>query len=189
MFEWLLGKKAEPDQPKALPPTQNQLNYARKLHIAVPPGTSRDELSAMLSNAETANPNLRAEREQAKERKRETKFGPELIAQEKEWERLSDENKWLLVAYKSGKQIKAEVLRINGAFITDAGKLKVEAEAGKVVKDRYLGYVVDLGRYVELDPAKVLWWQITDDFDIEDAERFSHCLQQAEAMARQFAAQ
>lgn len=182
MFDWLFGRR-EPEPPP-LPPTEKQLNYARKLRLAVPPGASRDEVSALLADAEAANPNLRQEREQAKERQRVKKHGPELIAQEQQWEQLANQNKWLAAVYKSGKSVKVELLRLNGAYITDGGKLKIESEAGKVIKDRHLGYVIDLGRYVELDPAKLLWSQVVDDFDIEDVARFQATLQHAESVAR-----
>ena len=181
MFEWLFGRK-EPTPPP-LPPTEKQLNYARMLKLAVPPDVTRDELSGMLADADAENPNLRHEREQKKEKQREKKYGPELIAEEKKWEELSNQNKWLAVVYKSGKSIKAEVLRLNGAYITDGGKLKVESEAGKIVKDRHIGYVVEPGRYVELDPAKLLWSQVVDDFDISDVSRFQATLKQAELVA------
>jgi hypothetical protein len=66
MFDWLFGRQ---QPPPSLLPTKKQLDYARVLRIAVPKGASRDEVSAMLADAEAANPRLRNEREQAKERK------------------------------------------------------------------------------------------------------------------------
>jgi hypothetical protein len=121
MFDWLFGRQ-EP-APPPLPPTKKQLDYARVLRIAVTKDATRDEVSAMLADAEAANPQLRKEREQKKERKRIEKYGAELVATEQQWERAAEANKWLAVVYRKGKSIKAELLRLNGASINDRGKL------------------------------------------------------------------
>lgn len=180
LLNWLIGR------PKELPwhpPTEKQLNYARKLRLQIPPDASRAEVSAMLSDAEHANPKLRGEREQAKERQRAKKFGAELIAQEKQWQQLADQDKWLAAVHKSGKSVKVDLLRINGAYINDKGKLRIETEAGKAINDGDLGPIVDIGRYVEPDPANLLWSQIVGDIDLEDVARFKQTLAQTEKMA------
>ena len=176
-------------EPDFLPPTEKQRNYARKLKIAFTPDASREELSALIAEAEKANPNLRQERERARERQREEKYGAELVDAEKKCEHLSNENKWLVAVYKSGKKINAELLRINGAFIEENGKLKVEAEVGKVTMDKDLGYIVDLGRYVALDVSNLLWCQIVDTFELEEVDRFSRTLKHAEQIAAQMTRQ
>ena len=81
------------------------------------------------------------------------------------------------------------MLRLNGAFIEDNGKLKIESEVGKIVKDRDIGYCVDLGRYFELDVSKLLWSQVVDNFDIDEVERFTRMLNHAELVAAQIARQ
>src|SRR5262245_53645793 len=98
MFDWLFGRQEPP--PPSLPPTKKQLDYARVLRIAVPKDASRDEVSAMLADVEAANPKLRQEREQAKERKRIEKFGRELIAEEQKWQKAADTDKWLAVVLR-----------------------------------------------------------------------------------------
>ena len=64
------------------------------------------------------------------------------------------------------------------------GKVKVESEAGKIVNEKYLGEIVELGRYVEIDPSRLLWSEIVDDFEIEDVARFRKTLAKAEKTAR-----
>ena len=205
MFDWLFGRKKQRPSPRPIqfsfpedtkenesdfrPPSEKQKNYARKLKIAFTPDASREELSALIAEAEEANPSLRQEREQAKVRQREKKYGAELIDAEQKWEQLSKENKWLVAVYKSGKNINAELLRINGAFIEENGTLKVEAEVGKVIKDKDLGNIVDLGRYVALDISKLLWSQIIDTFELKEVDRFSRTLKHAEQIAEQLARQ
>ena len=72
MFNWLFGEKRQKRLPTAfqfpfgagasdsdfVAPTDKQKSYARKLKIAYTAKTSREELSALISEAEAANPKL-----------------------------------------------------------------------------------------------------------------------------------
>ena len=182
MLNWLFGKKAPAD-----PPTAKQLNYARKLGLSVPEGASRTEVSALLSNAEAANPKRARQREHVKEKQRAKLETPELKQQEAYWNDLGDRDKWLIAVYKSGKNVKGDVLRVCGADIDEKGKLIIQLEAGKIVRQKDVGEFIEDGRSLELDASRILWCQVVDDFDsFDEIDRYRKSKQMAENEARKF---
>jgi hypothetical protein len=186
LFKSLFGKRNSKRQSQGKRATAKQLNYARKLGLKIPPNPTIWQLSEMLEAAEKANPQLRQQREKANENKRAEKFGADLIVQEQLWNKLGNQQKWIAVVYKSGKSVKADILSIGGASINDRGKLRIDVEVGKVVKDPDIGGLVETGRYFELDPANLLWSQVVDDFEVEDFARFQQTLAIAHRMAKKF---
>ncbi len=194
LLSWLFGsKKPEPPpkpKPKRYPtkrkPTERQLRYAKRLGIDVPKNATLWQVSKMIDAAESANPQMRAERLAAIDRKRVEQFGADLISQEKQWQQLADQRKWIAAVYRSGKSIKVDLLQIEAAEINERGKLRVDVAVGKIVTDKDAGPMVDTGRYFELDPTKLLWSQVVDDFDVDEFERFDRTFTQAEKMARKF---
>jgi len=143
-------------RPPVDPPTEKQRRYAARLGIEVLPSMSKADLSAAISEVERRNPALAEKREQVKQKVRERKFGKELLEQEDKWNRFADEVGYMLAVYRHGKETVVDVLRVNEAFITDGGKLKLEVEAPKVVKDRYIGDHLEWDKYFELALDSVL---------------------------------
>jgi hypothetical protein len=191
LLSWLFGSKPQPKaKPKRYPPkrkaTERQLRYAKRLGIDVPKNATLWQVSKMIDAAESANPQMRAERLAAIDRKRVERFGPELIAQEQQWQQLADQRKWIAAVYRSGKSVKVDLLQIEAAEVNEKGKLRVHVTAGKIVTHKDTGPLVDMGRDFELDPTKLLWSQVVNDFDVDEFERFDRTFTQAEKMARKF---
>lgn len=107
-----------------------------------------------------------------KEKQRTRKYGQEKIDEEARWKALAEAEKWMLVVFRRGKGRVAEVVRINGADITDRGKIKIETEAMKLTKDRHLGTVVTVGRYLAISRDKIEWHEIVDEVDIDEIRQF-----------------
>ena len=106
------------------------------------------------------------------------------MGKEQHWQTLADQNKWLVAVYKSGKCIKAGVFRLNGAYIDDKGKIRMQTEMGKVAREKYIGEIVDMGPHCrELKLESLLWFDIVDDFEIEDVARFKQTVLRVERMA------
>lgn len=173
-----LFKKEQPPDP----PTERQLNYARKLGIDTA-GMSKADVSYAISDAETRNPSLGKQREQAKVAKHAKQHGPELIQLEQHWQKLADVEKWIVAVYQSGKSMKIDVIRVNGASLTDKGVLELECEIAKIKMDRDLGQIVDLGRYVELAFNKIKWHEVIDAIEIEDVATFQAAMQRGQNAA------
>ena len=77
--------------------------------------------------------------------------------------------------------IDLEVEQLIGAFDGLGGEDQADAEID-------FGEVVDIGRPVELDPAKLLWSLIVDGFDVRDVARFKEALQNVQKMAKKYGA-
>jgi len=157
----------------AVPATDKQLRYARKLGIAVTPTMSKEDVSAAIGAAERANPRLAQQRERIKSKARERKFGPELIAEEYWWNEFAESTEYMLAIYWHGKEMVVDVLRVNEAWINDRGKLVLGAEAPKVVKDRHIGQHLDWDRYFELLREHLLHFDpLGADFYAHDSTGF-----------------
>lgn len=191
LLSWLFGSKPQPEaKPKRYPPkrkpTASQLRYAKRLGIEVPKSATLWQVSKLIEAAESANPQMRSERLAANDRKRIEEFGAELVAQENHWQQLADQQKWIAAVYRSGKSIKVDLLQIEAAEINEKGKLRVHVTAGKIVTHKDAGPLVEPGRDFELDPAKLLWSQVVNDFDVDEFERFERTFTHAEKMARKY---
>lgn len=86
------------------------------------------------------------------------------------WETLANQNAWMLVDYKRGKSIHAYVVRINGAIISDRGKVSIETEIGKI--ERGGGTWVGLGRYCCIPLANILWREIVREIQVDEVSLF-----------------
>ena len=169
MFKFFKKKR-----PPADPPTEKQRRYAARLGIQVSDCTSKAELSAAISEAVRRNPGLAQKREQVKQKIRERKFGKELVEQEDKWNRFADDVEYMLAVYRRGKETIVDVLRVNEAFITDRGKLKLGVEAPKVVKDRHIGDYLEWDKHFKLPVDSILYHEpLHADFhdDGDDAYR------------------
>lgn len=171
MFEWLFGKK----KTKFVRPTERQKRYAYSLKIAVRPDMSRDQLSALIAKAES-DPRVQQDRK----RKRVETYGQQIVAAEEQWDDLADQNKWIAVAYASGKSTKAVVGMIGGGSIEGPGKLIISVETARIDSDG----LIDVEGDVQFDVTKILWSKVFDDLEVDDVDQFTLLLKQAEAAAK-----
>lgn len=172
-------------KPPSEPPTQKQLRYAKKLRIALTPSMSKDDVSAAISAAERANPPLAQQRERVKAKVRERKFGPELIAEETQWNHFADSTEYMLAIYRHGKEIVVDVLRVNEAWIDDRGKLRLGVEAPKVVKDRHVADYLDWDRHFELLREKLLHFEpLHRDFHDDGNDAYRRTVERGLKLAR-----
>ena len=144
-------------RPPANPPTEKQRKYAARLGIDFPATMSKTELSTAIAQAEQRNPALAGKRKQVKEKVRKGKYGKDLIDQENRWNRFADNTEYMLAVFVRGKETTVDVLRVNEAFITRQGKLKLGVEAPKVVRDRHIGDWLDWDKRFELPVEAVLY--------------------------------
>lgn len=119
-------------QPK-VPPTERQLNYARKLGITVTARMSKADVSKAIDAAERKNPKAKRQREhinrkQAGKAQAEwaKECGPELLAAEEQWSSFSDGTRYMLAVYNRGKNTIVDVLEVDDAYID--GKQKKETQ-------------------------------------------------------------
>jgi len=117
---------------------------------------SRSALSLAIADAERKNPAAAAERLRIKAKVRERKFGKRLIEEEARWNGFAEAVGYMLAVYSRRKETIVDVLRVNGANITDRGKLKLGVEAPKLVRDRYIGDYLDWHKYFELPIESLL---------------------------------
>jgi len=169
MLGWLFGSRTPAD-----PPTEKQLRYARKLGITLPENADKATLSSLIGEAESRDPSLKTKRENVKEKIRVCKHGHNKIDEEARWQALADAEKWMLVVFKRGKSKVAEVVRINGADISDGGKIMIETEVMKIINDRHLGMLVDAGKYIEISVDKIEWHEIVNEVAIDDVQQFQN---------------
>ena len=156
------------------PPTDKQLRYAARIEVQVTPDMSKSDVSAALAEVERRNPKVAAQRERVKVKAREQRFGPELVEQEARWNRFADASEFMLAIYKRGKEMVVDVLRVNEAFITDRGRLKLGVAAPKLLKDRYIGEHLDWDRNFELPVESLLYHEpLQKDFYEHDSEGFA----------------
>lgn len=175
MLKWLFGSRTVADPPTEKlvdPPTEKQLKYARKLGIALPNNVDKEALSVLIGQAESSNPSLKAKREDYKVKQRFSKHGQEKIDEESRWQALADAGKWMLVVLTRGQSRIAEVVRINGADISDGGKIMIETEIMKITNNRDIGPFVDAGRHIEMSVGKIVWYELIDEVDINDVRQF-----------------
>jgi len=166
-------------------PTEKQRKYAARLGIKVPPSMSKAELSAAISEAECHNPSLAQKRQQVKKKIYEREFSKELVEQEDQWNRFADNVGYMLVVYTRGKETIVDVLRVNGAFITERGKLNLEVEAPKVVKDRYIGDHLDWDKYFELPVKSILYHEpLHADFHGDGNDAYRKVVERGMKIAR-----
>jgi hypothetical protein len=132
------------------PPTDKQRKYAARLGVSVIKDMSKSEVSLAIAEAERKNPKAAVQRERAKAKARESKYGQELIDQESYWNQFADDPEYMLAVYKRGNQTVVDVLRVNVAFIAENGSLKLGVAAPKLVKDRHIGEHLDWDHDFEL---------------------------------------
>jgi hypothetical protein len=162
-------KRPPPD-----PPTDKQRKYAARLGLAVTAAMSKTDVSAAISQAERKNPRAAVQRERVKQRVREQKLGPELIAQESHWNTFADEREFMLAIYRSGKATVVDVLCVNGAFVTEKGKLRLDVAAPKRINDPDIGEHLDWDRGFELPVESLLYHEpLQKDFYRHDSEGFA----------------
>jgi len=144
-------------RPTSDPPTEKQKRYAARLGIQDPLSMSKTELSAAITKAERQKPALAKKRERIKEKVREHKYGKELIELERQWNRFADEIGFMLAIYSQGKETIVDVLRVNAAFITKSGKLRLGVEAPRLKHDKVLGDILEWEKSFELPADSILY--------------------------------
>jgi hypothetical protein len=156
------------------PPTDKQRKYASYLGLIITSDMSKSDVSAAISDAACRNLDVASRRKRVKAKARLHKFGKELIDQETRWNQFADDPEFMLAVYKRGKKTIVDVLRVNEAFITDRGKLKLGVAAPKVVRDRYIGEYLDWDKDFELGIGSLLYHEpLQADFYEHDTEGFA----------------
>lgn len=106
---------------------------------------------------------------------------PDLKQQMDEWNRLREQDKWLVVAYRGRTKIKGDVLRIDGAHVDKTGSLIVVLEVQKIARASGIGEWLECGKLLEMKPSEMLWYTVVDDFDMfEGVSAFRNARKQAE---------
>jgi len=155
-------------KPPADPPTQRQLNYAKRLGVTVTLRMSKQDVSAAISAAEAANPKAKRQREKINAKQAErahaewvAECGQELIDAVEHWTNFADDVRFMLAIYDRGKNTIVDVLEVNDAYIdgTRKKKLKLCLAAPKVVKDRHIGNYLEWEREFELPLEKLLHYE------------------------------
>src|SRR4029078_3490591 len=102
------------------PPTQRQLNYAKKLGIPITSKMTKDDVSDAISAAEVKNPKKKQQRENINRKQQEkadsqwaAECGPELIAAERKWQQYSEIEEYMIAVYMKGTTTVVDVLRVN----------------------------------------------------------------------------
>ena len=157
--------------PPADPPTERQLNYAKKLGINVTTDMSKADVSAAIAQVELENPSLARQRQHVNESRYKKTHGPELVEAEKKWQKLADANKWMIAVYQGGKSMKVSVIRLNEASITDKSKLVIHGELAEVEHNRKYDFsLIDLDKTIDLPFEKIKWYEIIDELDVDDID-------------------
>jgi hypothetical protein len=159
--------------PAADPPTERQLNYAKKLRIKITPIMSKADVSTAIAQVESQNQSLARQRQHVNESRYKKTHGPELVEAEDKWQKLADANKWMIAVYQSGKTIKVSVIRLNEASITDKGKLVISGEVAEpdVKHNReYDDSLVDLEKTIDLPFEKIKWYEIINEIVVDGAD-------------------
>lgn len=146
---------------------------------------TKADVSAVLGKAEQANPHLIQDRERVKAKARDRKFGSEIIAEEEQWIQLADRTEYILAIYRRDKEIVADVLRVNEAWINERGKLMLSVEAPKLVKDRHIGEHLDWDRHFELSREKLLYFEpLHRDFHEDGKDAYRQIVKRGLKLAR-----
>jgi hypothetical protein len=169
------------------PPSERQLNYARKLGIAVTSRMSKADVSDAISIAEQKNPNARLQREHINrkqaaraEEKWASECGPELLGTKEQWSRFGEQGGFILAIYRRGENTIVDVLQVNDAFIDGARKkkLKLCVASPKVIKDRDIGDYLGWERDFELDVDKLLYYEpLQVDFEDAGIASYQHAVE------------
>lgn len=149
------------------PPTEKQLKFAKRLGISVPEGATRGDVSDLIDRTLDARPRQRQRIEEAQERRaREAEiaqYGAELVAALDEWQRRAEEQPYLLMAFRRGKDIVVDVVRLYDADIEDGkrkSRLVLYVEEPIVERDRATGerwLFWEKEREIPMD--RVVWWE------------------------------
>jgi hypothetical protein len=181
MFGFLKLWKKTPVEP----PTKKQLGYAKKLGVTVTPKMSKADVSAIISEAERANPKLRQQREHVKQSQRERKYGPELIEAERKWNELSDQVRYILAVYRKGKETIVDVLDCGDADINERGKLILNASLPKVVNDPHLGKILEWDKTLTLPVDDIRHYEpLHPNFHDEEIEGYQRAVERGLKIAR-----
>jgi hypothetical protein len=160
-------------KPPADPPTQRQLNYAKKLNLTVTSAMSKDDVSNLISVAEAKYPKAKRQREHINRKRQEqadaqsiaedaqwiAECGPELLETERKWQAFSEGEGYILAVYVKGKDTIVDVLRVNDVYIEGKKRktLKLHVEAPKLTKDKYIGDYLEWERDFEVPIDKLLY--------------------------------
>ena len=182
VVRWLRQLRSPADPEPLDPPTEKQLRYAHVLKVTVPANADKWEVSRLLTEAKLRNatpyvpgedPELDEQiRQEEEEDQRLEEEDRQREQAERPWQEYGNANKFMLVVFSRGKSTVAEIVQVNGAYHTDRGKLKIETEAMKIVKDRDLGPLVMPGRYIAISLEKIQWHEIIDEIDMHEVDKF-----------------
>lgn len=169
------------------PPTKKQLAYAAKLGIGVSSSTSKTDVSALISEAERANPNLVQKREQAKQSRREKTYGPELIEVERKWNQMSEDLRFILIAYRKGKETVVDVLDCAGAEINKSGNVVLQASVPKIVKDRHIGQYLEWDKSITIPIENIRYYEyLNPNFHEEEIGEYRKAVERGLSIVRRF---
>lgn len=128
--------KGQPPIEPQLPPTEKQLQSAKRLGIEGASSMRKGEVSDAI--------------DRVKARKREEKFGREAVLQEAEWNAIADKYRYILAIYKPRKnRSRVEVLDVKKAVITDEGEIELRTRTAQVA-----GWIDGVAQ-IEWDPIEV----------------------------------
>jgi hypothetical protein len=170
--------------PSADPPTERQLNYAKKLGIPVTANMSKTDVSEAIAQVERQNPSLARQRQHVNESRYRRTHGAELVEAEEKWQQLADNNKWMIAVYQSGKTANVSVIRLNEASIADNGKLEISGEVAEVEHNKTHEYsLIDLEKSIVLPFEKIKWHEIIDEIAVDDIDGFNAAMDRGKEAA------
>jgi hypothetical protein len=168
------------------PPTPRQLNYAKKLGIDVTANMSKSDVSVAIAKVERENPSVARQRHHVIASRRKEACGPELIESEKNWQKLADDNKWMIAVYESDKSMKVSIVRLNEA-IADKNKLVISGEIAVLEHDRENDFsLIDLDKVIDLPFERIKWYEIIDELDVDDVDGFNAAMNRGKEVMRRW---